>query len=150
VKSQELVSKKCEYALRAIFELARTDSKYPTKIQDIASAQGIPPRFLEVILVELKHGGFVLSKRGNSGGYVLARESGDITVGEVIQFFQGGRKRASHGGPSANDRVGDLAFLRLWERAYTAISEVYGQTTFENLVQDDIASRSAGVPNYVI
>ena len=87
--NQRLVSKKCEYALRAIFELFRNEGNEPMKIQDIATAQDIPIRFLEVILVELKHGGFVSSKRGNCGGYTPAREAGDITIGEVISFFEG-------------------------------------------------------------
>lgn len=66
MKMRNLVSKKCEYALRAVFELARHAEAGPMKIQDVASTQGIPSRFLEIILVELKNGGFVLSKKGNS------------------------------------------------------------------------------------
>ncbi len=119
------------------------------KIQDIASAQGIPSRFLEIILVELKNGGFVLSRRGNSGGYTLSRDARDIAVGEVIRFFQG-RLRNSAGDRVQTDRMGDIAFSRLWERTRAAISEVYDQTTLDDLVQEEMAGRCAEAPNYVI
>lgn len=80
-----MVSKKCRYALRAIFELSLRDSAQPVKIQEIATAQSIPACFLEVILSELKHGGFVDSKRGSDGGYMLTRDACDLTVGESDQ-----------------------------------------------------------------
>ncbi|MHC4807793.1 MAG: RrF2 family transcriptional regulator, partial [Planctomycetota bacterium] len=83
------ISKKCRYALRAIFELALRDSGQPVKIHEIAGAQNVPPRFLEVILNELRHAGFVDSRRGNGGGYMLARDAKDLTVGEVIEYIQG-------------------------------------------------------------
>ena len=62
------VSQKCQYALRAVFELAKQYGKGPTKILHIAELQAIPVRFLEVILVQLKRGGFVDSQRGKEGG----------------------------------------------------------------------------------
>ena len=69
------ISKKCQYALKAIFELSLRNSDRPLKAKDIARSQGISTRFIEVILNDLKHGGFVESHRGNEGGYVLARDS---------------------------------------------------------------------------
>lgn len=150
METQELVSKKCEYALRAMFELAAGSGDGPRKMQDIASAQGIPPRFLEVILVELKHAGFVSSRRGSSGGYALARGPRDVTVGEVIGFFEGGQNRDARPPASKDDRIGDFAFSRLWDRADAAISRVYDQTTLEDLVEEEIAARSPGRSNYVI
>jgi Rrf2 family cysteine metabolism transcriptional repressor len=150
MKTQKVVSKKCEYALRAVFELACNRTEDPMKIQDIASAQGIPSRFLEIILVELKNGGFVLSKRGNSGGYTLARDARDIHVGEVIRFFQGRLGSPGQDRDRATERVGDIAFSRLWERAQAAISEVYEQTTIYDLVEEEAAYRCTNEPNYVI
>ncbi len=72
-----LVSQKSQYALRAVFELARRNGGLPVKIADIAEAQAIPQRFLEVIMNQLKQGGFVESRRGKRGGYLLARSAGD-------------------------------------------------------------------------
>ena len=70
------VSLKCQYGLRALFELARRAGNGPTRIQEIAEAQAIPPRFLENILNQLRRGGFVESRRGKAGGFVLARPAG--------------------------------------------------------------------------
>ena len=144
-----MVSNKCEYALRAVYELARQRGGEPRKSQEIASAQGIPPRFLEIILVELKNAGFVLAKRGSGGGYVLARPAREITVGQVIHSFQGEpdpQTQTDYPGKHA----GDYAFSGLWERVQSAVSEVYDRTTFEDLLQEEILGMCAGAPDYVI
>ena len=83
MKMRNLVSKKCEYALRAVCEPARHAEAGPMKIQDIASTQGTPFRFLEIILVELKSGSSVLSKRGQQQ-VRRCIELRDLTVGEVF------------------------------------------------------------------
>ncbi len=144
-----MVSSKCEYGLRAVFELARRGNEEPRKSQEIASAQGIPPRFLEIILVELKNAGFVLAKRGNNGGYVLARPPREITVGQVIRLFQGELQD-----PAQTDyaglHAGDHAFADLWRRVQTAISELYDKTTFQDLIQEEVLGLCAGAPDYVI
>ena len=133
-----------------MFELVRNDSDKPMKIQEIALAQDIPLRFLEVILVELKHGDFVSSKRGNNGGYVLAREARDIVVGDVIGFFKRGNMRDSKGHTSGRQRFGDLAFSSLWDRAETAISQIYDQVTFQDLLEEEISARHPEGSNYII
>ena len=83
------VSSKCYYALRAIYALAEHASVEPLKIADIADRELIPIRFLEVILGQLKGGGFVRSRRGAEGGYFLARRPDEITVGEVVRAMDG-------------------------------------------------------------
>ena len=145
-----IVSNKCEYALRAIFELGRRAGQDPIKVQDIASAQGIPPRFLEIILVELRNGGFVLSRRGNNGGYILARPPREISVGQVIRLFQGDQDTPGQAKALSDMRAGDFAFSRLWERAQTAIAEVYDKTTFADLLQDELLRGRKWVLNYVV
>ena len=67
------VSSKCYYALRAVYALAEHAGPEPMKIAEIAEREQIPIRFLEVILNQLKGGGFVQSRRGAEGGYRLAR-----------------------------------------------------------------------------
>ena len=148
--NQKLVSKKCEYALRAIFELVLNEGDKPMKTQEIAAAQDIPLRFLEVILVGLKHCGFISSKRGNNGGYILAREARDIVVGEVISFIDGRNNRNKRHLISEQQHVGDMAFSRLWNRVNTAISQIYKETTFQDLLEEEIAARNPEVSNYVI
>lgn len=146
------VSQKCRYALRAIFELALRNTTDPIKIHDIALAQGIPPRFLEVILSELKHGGFVESRRGNDGGYILARPTQSLTVGEVIGFLRGsgnvrGNVRADR---QKRGLMGDYVFSKLWENANDAIADIYNSTTFADLVEQELARRKTYVPDYTI
>ena len=83
------ISQKCLYAMRAIFELSLREDSEPVKINKIADAQNIPPRFLEIILNQLKHAGFVESKRGKQGGYVLSYSPDELKVGEIINAVQG-------------------------------------------------------------
>ncbi len=141
------LSKKCRYGLRAIFELSLRQTPDPVKIQDIALAQAIPQRFLEIILAELKQGGFVESRRGYKGGYMLARSADDLTVGEVINFFQGDNRKGN--GNSWNLR-GDYVFSKLWKKVSDAISSVYSTTTFAEMVQDELSQSRAYVANYAI
>src|SRR4051794_18159333 len=80
------ISVKGEYALHAILDLASAANGEPVKIADIARRQKIPQKFLELILAGLKQGGFVESRRGADGGYLLARPPESITIGEVVRF----------------------------------------------------------------
>jgi Rrf2 family protein len=83
------VSAKADYAVRAAAELATTESAGPLKAERIAEAQEIPIKFLETILLELKHAGIVRSQRGPDGGYTLARPSSDISIADVIRAVDG-------------------------------------------------------------
>ena len=97
------ISLKGEYAIRAIFDLALQKPGDPIRIADIAGRWKIPQKFLELILSGLKQGGFVESRRGAEGGYMLARSPDAITVGEVLRFVDGsqaGRRSSSRPGPS--------------------------------------------------
>ena len=85
------VSVKGNYALQAIFDLALQRSEEPVKIAEIARRQKIPQKFLELILASLKQGGFVVSKRGAEGGYLLARTADAITIGEVLRYVEGAK-----------------------------------------------------------
>jgi Rrf2 family protein len=133
-----LISQKCQYGLRAIFELARRGSADPVSVAEIARSQAIPPRFLEIILAQLKQAGYVVSRRGPQGGYLMARDPADITVGEVIRTIQGEIgpvhcmvENASWECPL----FGDCVFFPMWEQARAAISGVFDDTTFANLVK---------------
>src|ERR1700759_2575538 len=94
------ISVKSEYALQAIFDLASQRPGEPVKIADIARRQKIPQKFLELILAGLKQGGFVESRRGAEGGYLLAREPEWLTVGELLRFVEGAATpKGAGGGP---------------------------------------------------
>ena len=78
------VSAKVDYAIRACAELAAAPPG-PLKREQISTAQEIPPKFLENILLELRHGGLVSSQRGAEGGYWLARPAEEISLADVIR-----------------------------------------------------------------
>ena len=134
------ISQKSQYALRAIFELARRNGQGPVKIADIAEAQAIPVRFLEVILSQLKQARFVASQRGNKGGYTLTSSPEELTIGEVMQFMQGPVGPVDCVVAGSKDKCalyGNCAFLPMWEKVRTAISNIYDSTTFQDLVDQE-------------
>lgn len=83
------ISKKAEYALRALALLAARSKSSPMQIQELADAGEIPLKFLEQILLVLKRAGFLRSKRGIGGGYQLNRSPSQITLEEVIRVVEG-------------------------------------------------------------
>ena len=113
-------------------------------IPEIAEAQAIPPRFLEQILSQLKQGRYVGARRGVKGGYTLAVSPRELTVGEIIRFFEGPLSPVSciagHKGRECPLR-GDCAFKQLWERAERAVEDVYDTTTFHDLVEAQQSAR---------
>ena len=82
------ISAKADYAIRAMVELA-AEGAGPVKGERIAQAQAIPIKFLENIMVDLRHGGLVRSQRGADGGYWLARPAGEINLAQVIRAVDG-------------------------------------------------------------
>lgn len=143
-----MFSTKCIYALRTILELSLRQDLGVVKSQQIASAQGIPLRFLEIILSELRQGGFVESRRGNLGGYVLARPAEEITVAEVIDFIEG--HKAIRNKQESVSSVGDDPFAGLWQKLDRTCTEILSSTTFANLASEEMRKRNLRVPNYVI
>jgi Rrf2 family protein len=83
------LSSKGRYAVRALFDIAFFNDGQPTQVRDIAERQAIPQRFLEQIFQDLKRAGIVGSKRGPQGGYLLARPSEQVQLGEVIRIIEG-------------------------------------------------------------
>ena len=84
-----MISLKAQYALRALIALAKADPDALFLIADIAEQQRIPKKFLEQILLDLKHHGLVASRRGRVGGYLLLRPADQITFGEVLRIIDG-------------------------------------------------------------
>jgi Rrf2 family protein len=148
-----LVPQKCQYALRAVFELAAHYGRGPLKIAAIAEAQAVPQRFLEVILAQLKQGGFVESQRGSEGGYWLVQAPDRLTVGEVMTFMQGPVTVVacqSGGAPSRCPLQGECVFMPMWDKVAEAISAVYDHTTFQDLIDEKKRRTETWVPSYSI
>jgi len=83
------VSKETDYALRALFTLVEHFGGAPIPIRELARRNDIPKRFLEQIMLKLKTQGWVDSAAGVRGGYVLAKSPGEITMGQVVRYFDG-------------------------------------------------------------
>jgi len=142
------VSVKGEYALRAVFDLACHQSEQPIKIAKIAERQQIPQKFLELILSQLKQGGFLGSRRGAEGGYFLARPAEGIMIGDILRHVDGPiapPRRTEKGEPSE-----DSPFPELWERVERALSSVVDRTSFADLVTRWKEKRAKRVVNWQI
>ena len=146
------ITQKSKYALRATLELAVRHGAGPTSINELARAQSIPARFLEAILAQLKRAGLVESRRGNEGGYVLARRPSQVSVGDVLRVVQGTLANAENGGrghghgPAASQAV----FSPIWEEASQAASSVYDAASFQILVDRYRSALGNDVPDYSI
>lgn len=142
------ISKKCQYALKAVFELAWRDSGEPIRTQKIADAQHVSLRFMEIILNELKHGGFVESRRGNEGGYMLARDARELTIREIIEYIEGPISFVQNGDDAAS--IGNEAFADFWQEVNNTIGEVCDKRSFADLVKFERAKRNTCALNYSI
>ena len=130
-----LLSQKCRYAIRGLYELAVRLDEDVVRVSDVAIKQNIPPRFLENIFNELKHAGYVSSKRGQAGGYRLTRPASEITLGEIVRVIDGpllvsecqSRFRESAGSA-------ELALHPVMEDVRKAIYLVWDGTTLQDLI----------------
>jgi Rrf2 family protein len=132
------VSAKADYAIRAAVELAAAGPG-PVKGDRIATAQAIPPNFLENILADLRNAGLIVSKRGAEGGYWLARPADEITLADVIRAVDG---------PLANVRglrseqvtyEGSAERLRdVWVAVRASLRAVLEQVTLADLARGEL------------
>ena len=136
------VSAKVDYAVRAAIELAVAAGEGPLKGERIATAQGIPPKFLENILLDLRHAGLVSSQRGAEGGYWLARPPGEITVADIIRAVEGPIASVRGVRPDELEYTGSAEPLRdVWLELRTALRGVLEHVTLADLAT---RTRSSG------
>jgi Rrf2 family protein len=119
------LSRKSDYALRALFGLIASDGLAPVSIRALAERHDVPKRFLEQIMLALKAKGWVRSVAGRDGGFVLARRPDEITMGEVIRHFDGvlapiGCVSTTHYEPCSQEPVCRFRRVLLDIRNYTA------------------------------
>jgi Rrf2 family protein len=84
-----MLSKRTKYALKAMIALADSHEGGPVLIADLAEREGIPKKFLELILLDLKNAGIVQSKKGKGGGYSLRRTPQEVKMGQIVRLFEG-------------------------------------------------------------
>jgi Rrf2 family protein len=124
------ISAKTDYALRAAIELASLAGDGPVKGELIANAQGIPLRFLENILGDLRNAGIVESRRGVDGGYLLARPAEEIALADVVRAVDGPLANVAGIRPHQLEYSGAAEQLReIWVGVRAALRGVLEETT---------------------
>ena len=121
--------------MRAALELAAAEDP-PVKAESVAAAQGIPLKFLENILVDLRHGGIVTSQRGPEGGYRLDRPADEITLAEVIREVDGPLASIHGDRPEATEYRGAAEELQtVWVALRASMRSVLEGVTLADVVE---------------
>ncbi len=148
-----ILSAKCQYALRAVYEIARSSGGGVLTIEDIAAAQHIPRRYLEGILNQLRKGQLLEAQRGRCGGYRLARRLKEIRVGDIVRLIDGpiravpcvGGKRTSNCPMQEN-----CVFLPTWKKLQEAIDSTLDSTNYHDLIEMEKEAKAERCLNYAI
>lgn len=133
------LSTKGKYGLRAIIDLARYSENEPVSISSIASRQDISERYLEQLVALLKKAGLVKSIRGASGGYVLAKDMNEVSVGDVLRALEGDIEPVKcmafdeHGGCSIS---GECVTKYVWQRINDSINQTVDNIKLSELVKE--------------
>jgi Rrf2 family protein len=127
------VNAKVDYALRALTELTNAGPG-PVKAEAIATAQGIPLKFLENILLDLRHAGLVISQRGQVGGYRLGRDAREITLADVIRVVDGPLANVRGLSPESLEYGGSAVALReVWVALRASMRAVLETVTIQDV-----------------
>jgi Rrf2 family protein len=138
------VSAKADYAVRAALELAAADG--PVKGDRLAEAQDIPFKFLENILIELRHHGIVRSQRGREGGYWLARPAGEVSIADVVRAVEGPIANVRGGPPEGVEYAGAAAQLgNVWIAMRASLRSVLEKVTLADVVAGRLPPEVAGL-----
>ncbi len=125
------LSVKSDYAVRAVLWLAQHfPAGQARTVEEMASAQGIPPNYLVQILIELKSAQIVKSQRGKAGGYLLARPPAKITFGDVLRCVHG----EVFDSPALNDPQNPPELREAWGRLRLAVNQTANAITFQELL----------------
>ncbi len=139
------VSAKVDYALRAALELAAAGDG-PTKGEQVAQAQDIPLKFLENILLELRHHGLVQSQRGAEGGYWLARSPEEIKLADVIRAVEGPLANVRGARPEAVVYEGPAARLQdVWIAMRSNLRAVLEEVTLADVAAGQLPKAIAEI-----
>ena len=129
---------KADYAIRAAAELAAA-AEGPVKAERIAQAQGIPLKFLENILLDLKHAGIVQSQRGPEGGYRLAVPAEEVALADVIRAVEGPLANVRGQSPDQLEYEGSAQRLReVWVAVRASLRSVLEQVTLADLAGGEL------------
>jgi len=128
------VSAKSDYALRALIELASRGDGAPVSAEELGKLQEIPHGFLQAILADLRRAGVVMSQRGQSGGWRMARDADSVTVADVIRAVDGPLVSVYGLRPEAVEYNESAEVLQhVWIAARSSLREVFEQVTIRAL-----------------
>ena len=131
------VSYKCDYALKVLLELALSSHKGVVSAQELAKKLDIPLKFLEQVMTDLRRGGFVESRRGNMGGYVLIGDPSKITLGKVVRHIDGPTEPIeciNKGYKNCRD-ISSCVYKDVWARVDKAVNDVIDNVSLEEMTQ---------------
>lgn len=131
------ISTKGRYAVRVMLDLALHNTGERIKVKDIATRQGISEKYLEQIIAVLNRAGYVNSVRGAQGGYRIAKDPSEYTVGMILRLTEGSMAPVAcldEGTPDC-DRCDTCETLEVWKELYAAINNVIDNVTIADLVE---------------
>ena len=131
------ITYKGDYALKAVLDLALHYDKGVVTIHDVAKRTDAPIKFLEQVLLDLKRGGFVESRRGKVGGYLLSRPPAQIKVGDITRFIDGPIEPLAcvERGYSGCKDIYKCIFRKIWREVARSTSDIIDNITFEDLAK---------------
>ncbi len=131
------ISTKGRYAVRVMLDLALNNTGECIKVKEIASRQGLSEKYLEQIIAVLNKAGYVKSVRGAQGGYRIAREPQDYTVGMILRLTEGSLAPVSCLDAETNEceRCDTCETLEVWKELYRAVNDVVDNITLADLVE---------------
>ncbi len=133
------VSAKSDYALRALIEIASRDDGVPVSAEELGRLQDIPHGFLQAILADLRRAGIVISVRGQSGGWRMARPGNDVSVADIIRAVDGPLVSVYGLRPEAVTYNESATVLQLvWIAARANLRHVFEQVTVGMLSTGDL------------
>lgn len=132
------ISYKTDYSLKVILDLSNHYENQLVHIDELSKRQDIPRKFLEQLLLSLKRGGFVQSKKGPKGGYSLTCDPGKIMLGDIVRFVEGTVYPISCIDPKAKqtcDFISKCVFIGIWREVEEAISAIIDRFSFADLLE---------------
>ncbi len=149
------LSTRSDYAIKALVRLALADGTAPVTSRDIVAFTGVPPKFLEQVMADLRQAGLVESRRGKGGGYVLACDPASVSFADVIDLIDGRRADPTvrAGSPGSNGGQGrmrgggraDVLVAPVWREVRACTRAILGSASIA-----DAAARAADAPMYYI
>ncbi|GGF45724.1 Rrf2 family transcriptional regulator [Marmoricola endophyticus] len=133
------VSAKADYALRALIEIAGRDGAKPVSAEELGRTQDIPHGFLQAILADLRRASIVVSQRGQSGGWRMARPASEVSVADVIRAVDGPLVSVYGLRPESVDYSGSAEILQLvWIAARSSLRDVFESVSIGDLAQSSL------------